>query len=203
MSKRYKKASESSESLKDWYPSEKDLILARAGHFNEDCANMTICQRHGAELGVLWRPSRKYEHPLHGNRKGKPERGANLEMSRQIMENWRVLIPFGAGQTSDWSGGSVKPLLRVGLRKAKTAVDVCSKLRTLRDESGEKVFNKEDWLNAEQIARYFSRLSVLHRTGQLAIDQADPSSTEEEEEDFVAEAEEIVTRLRVRSQLEL
>ncbi|KAL9980132.1 hypothetical protein ACROYT_G008678 [Oculina patagonica] len=37
------------------------------------------------------------DYPLHGNRKGKPERGANLEMSRQIMENWRVLIPVGAG----------------------------------------------------------------------------------------------------------
>ena len=87
-------------------------------------------------------------------------------------------------------------------RKA-SAVDVCGKLRTLRDESGKKVFNKEDWLTAEQIARYFSRLSFMHRSGRLAIDQADPSHTEEEEEDFVAEAEEISTRLRVRRQLEL
>ena len=89
-------------------------------------------------------------------------------------------------------------------RKA-SAVDVCSELRTLRDESGKKVFNKEDWLAAEQIARYFSRLSVMHRSGRLAIDQADPSPTEEEEEeDFVAEAEEIATlRFRVRRQLEL
>ncbi|KAL9952651.1 hypothetical protein ACROYT_G039934 [Oculina patagonica] len=82
-------------------------------------------------------------------------------------------------------------------RKA-SGVDVCSKLRTLRDESGKKVFNKEDiWLTA--IARYLSRLSVLHRSGRLAIDQADPSPTEEEEEDFVAEAGVIVTWLRVHS----
>ena len=90
-----------------------------------------------------------------------------------------------------------------GRKASAVDIDVCSKLRTLRDESGKKVFNKEDWLTAEQIARYFSRLSVMHRSGRLAIDQADPSPTEEEEEDFVAEAEEIATRFRVRRQLEL
>ncbi|KAL9958232.1 hypothetical protein ACROYT_G035220 [Oculina patagonica] len=186
---------------------------------------MTICPRHQAELGVFWRPSRKCAHPLHGNRKGKPETGANLEMSRQIMENWRVLLPVGAAtavttsSTCSVPAGWALKTSKKGIRfseKVKThlkriflegeetgrkvsGVDVCSKLRTLRDESGKKVFNKEDWLTAEQIARYFSRLSVLHRSGRLAIDQADPSPTEEEEEDFVADTEVIVTRLQVHS----
>ena len=74
----------------------KDLILAGAGHFNEDGANMTIRPRHQAEVGMFWRPSRKCAHPLLGNRKGKPERGANLEMSKEIMEKWSALVPVGA-----------------------------------------------------------------------------------------------------------
>ena len=88
-------------------------------------------------------------------------------------------------------------------RKA-TAVDVCSKMRALRDDSGRKVSSKEEWLAADQIARYFSSLSVLYRSGRLAIDQADLSPSQDEEDfDFVAEAEEISTRLEIQRQLEL
>ena len=60
----------------------KDLILACTGQFNEDSTNMTIYPRHRVEHahGMFWRPSRKCAHPLHGNRKGKPERGVMLEM---------------------------------------------------------------------------------------------------------------------------
>ena len=83
-------------------------------------------------------------------------------------------------------------------RKA-SAFDVCSKMRALRDDSGRKIFSKEEWLTTEQIARYFSRLSVLYRSGRLAIEQAD----QDEEEDFVGEAEEMRTRREVRRQLEL
>ena len=77
---------------------EKDLILARAGRFDEDGANMTICPRHRAELGIFWRPSRKCAHPFHGDRKGKPERRVNLEMSKGIIAKWSTLIPVGAGK---------------------------------------------------------------------------------------------------------
>lgn len=77
---------------------EKDLILARAGHFNSDGANMTICPRHRADFGIFWRPSKNCVHPLHGDRKGKPERGASLEMCKEIMGKWSALIPVGAGK---------------------------------------------------------------------------------------------------------
>ena len=77
---------------------EKDLILARTGQFDEDGTNMTICPRHRAEHGIFWRPRRKCAHPLHGNRKGKPERGVTLEMSKEIMSKWNTLIPVGAGK---------------------------------------------------------------------------------------------------------
>ena len=53
-------------------------------------------------------------------------------------------------------------------------MDVCSKMKTLRDGNGRKMFNKEDWLAAGEIARYFGRLSVMYRSGRLVIDQADP-----------------------------
>ena len=79
-------------------PTEKDLILARTGHFREDGANMTICPAHRAELGIFWRPRRKCAHPLHGNRKGKPGRGASLAMSEEIMAKWNTLVPIGAGK---------------------------------------------------------------------------------------------------------
>lgn len=62
---------------------------------------------------------------------------------------------------------------------------------------------KKSGLLLTKIARYFSRLSVMYRSGRLAIDQADPSPAQDEEEDFVAEAEEISTRLEIRRQLEL
>ena len=76
---------------------EKNLILARAGLFDEDGATRTICPKHRAEFGLMWRPSRKCVHPLHGNRKNKPERGAGLDMSKEIMATWNALVPIGAG----------------------------------------------------------------------------------------------------------
>ena len=33
---------------------EKDLILARTGQFNEDGTNMTVCPKHRAEHGMFW-----------------------------------------------------------------------------------------------------------------------------------------------------
>ena len=74
---------------------EKDLILACTGQFNEDGTTMTIYPRHRVEHahGMFWRPSRKCAHPLHGNRKGKPERGVILEMSK-----CNTFVPVGAGK---------------------------------------------------------------------------------------------------------
>ena len=62
---------------------EKDLILARSGHFEEEGLNMTVCPKHQAELGIFWRPGRKCTQPLH----------ANLQMCKEAMKEWRVLIP--------------------------------------------------------------------------------------------------------------
>ncbi|XP_015756717.1 PREDICTED: uncharacterized protein LOC107336165 [Acropora digitifera] len=93
---------------------EKDLILARTGHFREDGANMTVCPAHRAELGIFGRPRRKCAHPLHGNRKGKPGRGASLAMSEEIMAKWNTLVPIGAAaDAEDVSETAISPEPRV------------------------------------------------------------------------------------------
>jgi len=58
---------------------------------------MTICPKHRAELGKYWRSSKKCQHPLHEKGNFKPERGANLKMSKEIMRKWKALVPIGAG----------------------------------------------------------------------------------------------------------
>ena len=77
--------------------SEKDLILARAGFFDLEGNDMTVCPQHRAALGTWWRPIHKCYHPLHGNKRRKPERGASLLMCKDIMTKWKVLVPVGAG----------------------------------------------------------------------------------------------------------
>ena len=39
-------------------PIEKDLILARTGHFREDGTNMTIWPAHRSELEICWQRNR-------------------------------------------------------------------------------------------------------------------------------------------------
>ena len=78
--------------------SEKELILARAGLFGDsDGRDFTIYPKHLAELGVRFRPSMKCQHPLHGNRRRKVERGINLKMAKEIKEKFNTVVPFCAG----------------------------------------------------------------------------------------------------------
>ena len=102
---------------------------------------------------------------------------AVTDPSFQVSMGWALKTSRKATRFSEKVTSHLKKTFLEGEetgRKA-SAVDVCSKMRTMRDESGKKMFSKEEWLAADQIARYFSRLSVLHRSGRLAIDQADPS----------------------------
>ena len=78
--------------------SEKELILARVGLFDESGRDFTICPKHRDKLGVKFNASIKCQHPLHGNRKGKRERGINLRMSKEIKSYWNVVVPVGAGK---------------------------------------------------------------------------------------------------------
>ena len=78
--------------------SESELILLRAGHFNEQGKGMTVCPKHRDLLGLNWRPSRFCSHPLHGSRKGKCDRGVSKKISEEIMERWKKLVPVGSGK---------------------------------------------------------------------------------------------------------
>jgi len=58
---------------------------------------MIVCPKHRAALGRWWRPTLKCSNPLHCNKRRKPERGASLQMCKDIMTKWKVLVPVGAG----------------------------------------------------------------------------------------------------------
>ena len=64
-------------------------------------------------------------------------------------------------------------------RKADPA-DVATQIKSMRSSDGkQKLFDKSQWLSAQQIKNYFSRLSVLNKGGKLLL----PQSEEEEDED--------------------
>ena len=87
-------------------------------------------------------------------------------------------------------------------RKANPS-DVASKIKMLPTATGEKMFTKDELLVANQVVRYFSRLSTLYRSGQLELHQASLDLNQDEKEDYVTEGEEISTRLEIRRELEL
>ena len=78
--------------------SESELILLRAGYFEEEGEGMTVCPKHRDILGLSWRPSRFCAHPLHPSTKGKCDRGVSKKMCLEIMNRWNKLVPVGSGK---------------------------------------------------------------------------------------------------------
>lgn len=89
--------------------------------------------------------------------------------------------------------------------KKATASDVAFRMKSLRDETGQKVFRKIDWLTEQQIARYFSRLSALNTSGQLPRTSSISMNEDEEADadDLAAEIETVQRRQQIRRELEL
>ena len=82
--------------------------------------------------------------------------------------------------------------------------DIASKMKMLRSKNGKKMFSKDEWLSTDQVTRYFSKLSSLNKSGRLELDVITQGNHgEQDEEDYVAEAEEIITRKAIRRALEL
>ena len=85
--------------------------------------------------------------------------------------------------------------------------DVATRLKGLRDDSGKKKFQKEEWLTTAQISRYFSRLSILNKSGRLLRDTAPapPHSDDDDEEEDISteETAAIRTRQQIRRELDL
>ena len=89
--------------------------------------------------------------------------------------------------------------------KKATASDVAIRMKSLRDETGQKMFSKIDWLTEQQIARYLTRLSALIKSGQLPRTSS-VSMNEDEEvdaDDLAAEAGNVGRRQQIRRELEL
>ena len=59
-------------------------------------------------------------------------------------------------------------------------------IRAAKDESGERLFKREEWLNKQQIKGFFSRLAKQRRKGQL---ESDTSAEEDTDDDFEENAQ--------------
>ena len=79
--------------------------------------------------------------------------------------------------------------------------DIACKM-SQRSSNGDKLFSKEEWLSTHQVARYFSRLSALNKSGVLKRNVS-ASQEEEEDLDYISEVEAMETRFQIRRELEL
>jgi len=122
-----------------------------------------------------------------------------------IEEGWALR----KGKKSTHSSDNVRSHLReVFLLGEETgnkanAADVSTRMKTVRDGSGEKLFSKAEWLTSDQIARYFSRLSALNKGGRLLRTTTVQPKDDDDDDDFIAEAKGIRTRQQIRRELEL
>ena len=95
---------------------------------------------------------------------------------------------------------SVKDFLNEIFRKGEETgqklnpAEVSSQLRNMRTTDGNKMFHRSEWLTAQQITSYFSRLSILQRSGRLV-------ENEEEEDEEVAMIDDVLQRQRVAEEL--
>ena len=80
--------------------------------------------------------------------------------------------------------------------------DIACKMRSQRSSNGDKLFSKEEWLSTHQVARYFSGLSALNKSGVLKRNVS-ASQEEEEDLDYISEVEAMETRFQIRRELEL
>ena len=80
--------------------------------------------------------------------------------------------------------------------------DIACKMRSQRSSNGDKLFSKEEWLSTHQVARYFSMLSALNKSGVLKRN-VNASQEEEEDLDYISEVEAMETRFQIRRELEL
>ena len=60
---------------------------------------------------------------------------------------------------------------------------MASRMKSLRDDTGQNMLGKTDWLTEQQIARYFSRLTALNNSGHLQRTRAVSLNGDEETED--------------------
>ena len=67
--------------------------------------------------------------------------------------------------------------------KRANASEVASRMKSLRDDTGQNMFAKTDWLTEQQISRYFSRVTALNENDHLQRTRAVSLNEYEETED--------------------
>ena len=89
--------------------------------------------------------------------------------------------------------------------KKATPHDVATRMKTVSKEEGGKMFEKSEWLSESQIARYFSRLSALNKSGRLPRDASGTAVHTDSDayESFTAEADQERIRMQIRRDLDL
>ena len=104
---------------------------------------------------------KKNVQPLQGNRKGKPEWGVALEMSKEIMSKWNTNIPVGAG-----NGGIYTCLSRFKISwRPKVGIVVRRWLDATIYDSSIELFDKLGWLPIDDIV-HVRKLFMLHKISQ-------------------------------------
>ena len=84
-----------------------------------------------------------------------------------------------------------------------TPADASRRMRLLcRDGTNQRVFGKDEWLTAQQIASFFSRLATLKKSGKLPQPK-DINVNDEDLEPLETEIRRYNLRARVTSQLTL
>ena len=97
--------------------SEKDLIASRVGIFENGTNSMTVCAKHRETLGIYWRSVHRCQHPLHKSSKpGKCDKGVSLQMSKEIKDQWDVLVQIGSGDIH--SSGSTAAEITLKLERS-------------------------------------------------------------------------------------
>ena len=92
---------------------------------------------------------------LHTKRNSFQTQTSRYDPTCQISSGWALKTSRKATRFTEKVKAHLKQIIMEGEetgRKA-SAFDVCSKMRALRDDSGRKVFSKEEWLTTEQIAQ--------------------------------------------------
>ena len=84
--------------------------------------------------------------------------------------------------------------------KKASPADISSKLKNLRSEDGKKLFSKEEWLTTQQVASYFSRMSVLNKSGRLRLSDEEVTDGTNEDE-AMKEREEMVYEIEIREEI--
>ena len=82
-----------------------------------------------------------------------------------------------------------------------TPAEGANRMRSLRDDAGNRLFEKSEWLTVQQVTSYFSRLAAMKRMSQLPT--AVESLEEEDVEAVVQQSERYHLRQKIYNTLTL